>query len=228
MSNIEKFKFNPPVGFNDSNAYPNPVDEESVREQLQRPHNQTRDYINRLTTLLEEKGASFIVTSDGKTIEQALKEIAEAQVVSNYNDLSNKPSINGFELNGNASLDDLGLTDAIERSTAEAITKIPLASYENYGLVKVDSRTAASENYVTVTHARDAGRNEAYFVPTIKWFNKKPTKLNADFLPVATTEKLGIVMIDDTTLSVDENGKVSATTQIPSRISETELDEILT
>lgn len=122
MSNIEKFKFNPPLGFTDSNAYPDPVDEENVREMMQRPHNQTRDYINRLTTLLETKGASFIVTSDGKTIEQALKEIDEAQGVSNYEDLSNKPSINGVELSGDASLNDLGLTLAIEESTEQALT----------------------------------------------------------------------------------------------------------
>ena len=122
MSNIEKFKFNPPLGFNDSNAYPDPVDEENVREMMQRQHNQTRDYINRLTTLLETKGASFIVTSDGKTIEQALKEIAEAQGVSDYKDLSNKPSINGVELSGDVSLDDLGLTLAIEESTEQALT----------------------------------------------------------------------------------------------------------
>lgn len=273
MSNIEKFKFNPPLGFNDSNAYPNPVDEESVREQLQRPHNQTRDYINRLTTLLEEKGASFIVTSDGKSVEQALKEIAEAQGVSDYKDLSNKPSINGVELNGDASLDDLGLTDAIERSTTEALTeakesgmfngsdgytpvkgedyfteedkdeianeaieKIPLASFENYGLVKIDSRTAASDNYVTVTHARDAGRNESYFVPTVKRFNNNPSTLNANFLPVATTDTIGAVKAGNN-ITIDEDGTINANaldvnlddyakkSEIPTKVSAFENDK---
>ena len=273
MSKIDKFKFNPPQGFTDSNAYPNPVDEENIREQLQRQHNQTRDYINRLIALLEEKGASVIVTSDGKTVEQALKDIAEAQGVSDYKDLSNKPSINGVELNGDASLDDLGLTDAIERSTTEALTeakesgmfngsdgytpikgedyfteedkdeivnetieKIPLASFENYGLVKVDSRTAASDNYVTVTHARDAGRNEAYYVPTIKRFNNKPLKLNANFLPVATTDTIGAVKAGNN-ITIDEDGTINANaldvnlddyakkSEIPTKVSAFENDK---
>ena len=273
MSKIDKFKFNPPQGFTDSNAYPNPVDEENIREQLQRQHNQTRDYINRLIALLEEKGASVIATSDGKTVEQALKEIADAQGVSDYKELSNKPSINGVELNGDASLDDLGLTDAIERTTTEALTeakesgmfngsdgdtpikgedyfteedkdeivneaieKIPLASYENFGLVKVDSRNAASDNYVTVTHARDAGRNEAYYVPTIKRFNNKPSTLNANFLPVATADTIGAVKAGNN-ITIDEDGTINANaldvnlddyakkSEIPTKVSAFENDK---
>lgn len=43
---MEKFKFTPITGFQDSNSYPEPSNETEVREQLQRPLNQLRDYIN--------------------------------------------------------------------------------------------------------------------------------------------------------------------------------------
>ena len=51
-------------------------------------------------------------------------------------------------------------------------------------------------------------------------------RIRSSVLPVATTTSLGAVIIDETTLSIDKNGKVSATSQIPSRITETEIDSL--
>lgn len=70
---IDKLKFNPPRGFNDHDAFPNPIDEEMTREQLQRLHDQTRDYINQVVNLLAEKGANFIKTESGISIGEAVK-----------------------------------------------------------------------------------------------------------------------------------------------------------
>ena len=43
---MEKFKFTPEVGFLDGTEYPNPASENETREQLQRPLNQLKDYLN--------------------------------------------------------------------------------------------------------------------------------------------------------------------------------------
>ena len=78
MNNIEKFKFNPPLGFQSEAAFPNPLDEEQTREQLQRLHNQTRDYINQLGAQLNgQSGASSIGTTDGKSVQEVLKTISK-------------------------------------------------------------------------------------------------------------------------------------------------------
>ena len=58
VKNIDKFKFNPVRGFADVSAFPNPKDEEQTREQMQRMHNQTRDYINDFITLLQSNNAA--------------------------------------------------------------------------------------------------------------------------------------------------------------------------
>lgn len=68
---IDKLKFNPLRGYVDSNAFPNPKDEDAIREQIQRLHNQTRDYINQLVDLIQsDKGASLIGAPDGLSIEE--------------------------------------------------------------------------------------------------------------------------------------------------------------
>ena len=43
---MEKFNFTPENGFKSSSAYYDPQTESQVREQLFRPHEQTRDFIN--------------------------------------------------------------------------------------------------------------------------------------------------------------------------------------
>ena len=49
---MNKFKFTPESGFKDSGAYPNPVNGQEAREQLQRPLNQIKEYINQMSTML--------------------------------------------------------------------------------------------------------------------------------------------------------------------------------
>ncbi|WP_087066447.1 hypothetical protein [Intestinibacillus massiliensis] len=59
---LERMAFNPEQGFADAAAYPDPTNEEEVREQLMRPQMQLRDYINTvlLTALESAAGAANI------------------------------------------------------------------------------------------------------------------------------------------------------------------------
>lgn len=49
---MEKFKYSPEAGFLDSSSFPDPSNETQTREQLQELHNQVRDYINKMLTML--------------------------------------------------------------------------------------------------------------------------------------------------------------------------------
>ena len=68
---MEKFKFTPEQGFRDGTAFPNPTRGESeVRDQLQRPLDQIKNYINQMLELIPNKdmildivSKSFILTS---------------------------------------------------------------------------------------------------------------------------------------------------------------------
>ena len=57
---LTKLQFEPEIGLADHTAYPTaPDSEDAAREQLQRPHNQTRDYLNNvLLAELAQNGAS--------------------------------------------------------------------------------------------------------------------------------------------------------------------------
>lgn len=60
---MEKFNFNPPDGFRDGSAYPNPTNETDTREQMQRPLDQLKDFINEAFDLYQVKG--FRINVDG-------------------------------------------------------------------------------------------------------------------------------------------------------------------
>lgn len=45
---MEKFIFNPPEGFLDVDAFPDPSSENETREQMQRLHNQLADFVNKI------------------------------------------------------------------------------------------------------------------------------------------------------------------------------------
>ena len=49
---MNKLAFNPATGLKNSSAFPNPVNETETRAQFQELHDQTRDYINDVVTLL--------------------------------------------------------------------------------------------------------------------------------------------------------------------------------
>ncbi len=48
---MDKFKFTPENGFRDSSSYPNPSNATETREQLQRPLDQIKEYINKMALL---------------------------------------------------------------------------------------------------------------------------------------------------------------------------------
>lgn len=60
---INKFEFTPNNGFVDSSAFPNPQGEDVTREQLQRLHDQTRDFINNLIDLMNNYDLDHKVSS---------------------------------------------------------------------------------------------------------------------------------------------------------------------
>ena len=45
---MEKFKFNPENGFRDVDAFPDPLNENEIREQMQRLHDQLADFVNKI------------------------------------------------------------------------------------------------------------------------------------------------------------------------------------
>ncbi len=45
---MEKFKFNPENGFRDVDAFPDPLNENETREQMQRLHDQLADFVNKI------------------------------------------------------------------------------------------------------------------------------------------------------------------------------------
>lgn len=67
-----KFNFSPNNGFKDSSAYPNPQNETESREQLQRPLDQLKDFINNeLVPYVKEITSNDIKiteTEDGKLL----------------------------------------------------------------------------------------------------------------------------------------------------------------
>lgn len=67
-----KFNFSPNNGFKDSSAYPNPQNETESREQLQRPLDQLKDFINQeIVPYVKEITSNDIKiteTEDGKLL----------------------------------------------------------------------------------------------------------------------------------------------------------------
>ena len=61
---INKFEFSPAQGFLDTGAFPNPQGEDVTREQLQRLHTQTREFINALIDTINAYNIENKVTSE--------------------------------------------------------------------------------------------------------------------------------------------------------------------
>jgi hypothetical protein len=77
---MEKFKFTPEQGFLDGTAYPNTKSEQENREQLQRPLNQLRDYVNELLGIIPtDEQLQKIVTNHELILEleKSVKELEE-------------------------------------------------------------------------------------------------------------------------------------------------------
>lgn len=86
---MDRFEFTPSTGFNDASAFADPASESETREQLFRPHEQTRDYLNNtlvpqvetsaqdIATLKSEVQALVGATGDPTAIQNILNAIAQ-------------------------------------------------------------------------------------------------------------------------------------------------------
>jgi len=63
---MQQFNFNPTTGFNNTTSFPDPADETETREQLQRLHDQTRDFINNYIVVALNNLGSPIKSEDIK------------------------------------------------------------------------------------------------------------------------------------------------------------------
>ena len=80
---MDKFSFTPADGFKDGSAYPNPTNETETREQLQRPLDQLKAFINNMIdTLAGEDGFKEIGTPEGTLYETLLKMIKSNDIES--------------------------------------------------------------------------------------------------------------------------------------------------
>ena len=80
---MDKFNFTPTDGFKDGSAYPNPTNETETREQLQRPLDQLKTFINSMIdTLAGENGFKEIGTPEGTLYETLMKMIKSEDIQS--------------------------------------------------------------------------------------------------------------------------------------------------
>ena len=97
----------------------------------------------------QKKTDNTLNTTD-KTIVGAINEVKDS-VTTNYVDLTNKPSINGVELDGNKSLSDLGITNYDDTQvTADISTnKSDIASLKEYKQNKTDNTLDTTDKTIT-------------------------------------------------------------------------------
>ena len=62
---MDKFKFTPENGFRDSSSYPNPSNATETREQLQRPLDQIKEYINKMVATVDGEAVMLRLNDDG-------------------------------------------------------------------------------------------------------------------------------------------------------------------
>ena len=130
--------------------------------------------------LVKPDGTTVFITEDG-TISAG----GSVEGTANYLELVNKPQVNGVELSGNKTASDLGLAAASD--LGDKATKAEVTSLQNTVDTKAD-KTSIDE--ISETLATKADKTE---LPT-----------------VATVEKLGLVKPDNSTITVTEDGTISA------------------
>lgn len=77
---MEKFNFNPAQGFLDSNVFHDPNNETETREQLQKLHDQTKDFINLMQTMYGDE-AIILRLNAAKSLEYSLDGVNWNEVI---------------------------------------------------------------------------------------------------------------------------------------------------
>lgn len=121
----------------------------------------------------------------------------------NYNVLTNKPQVNGVELMGNKSLDELGIAPSEHTHTIEDITDFPTIPSKLSDLTN-DSNFVEDENYVhTDNNFTKAEKDKLSGIAD---------NANNYTLPQSTMVTLGGVKVDGTTITInEETGVISST-----------------
>lgn len=95
---MEKFKFTPEQGFRDGTAFPNPTSETDIRNQLQTPLDQLKDYVNQLLGIIPtDEQLQQIVNNHEliQKIEKTVKELEEnSNSVADFNEETGELTIN--------------------------------------------------------------------------------------------------------------------------------------
>ena len=151
---------------------------------------------------------------------------AGAPGTTTYTDLSDKPQINGVTLTGDVTPQTLGLQKAtdttlntVDKTVVGAINEV-YATFPNYVTQSQLGNYATVANLEDYLSIEDATANYATkeslaAVATSGSYNDLTDKPAAYTLPAATTTSLGGVKPDGTTITVTDDGTISATAAIP-------------
>ena len=131
--------------------------------------------------LVKPDGTTVFITEDG-TISAVG---GSAEGTTNYLELVNKPQVNGVELSGNKTASDLGLAAASDLE--DKATKAEVTNLQNTVNTKADKTSVDEISEILVTKASKT---------------ELPT--------VATRENAGLVKPDNSTITVTEDGTISA------------------
>lgn len=146
---------------------------------------------------------------------------AGAPGTTTYTDLSDKPQINGVTLTGDVTPETLGLQKSTDTTLNTVDKTVVGAINEVYGTFPNYVTQSQLENYASVADLEDylsiedatanyATKESLAAVATSGSYNDLTDKPEAYTLPAATTTSLGGVKPDGTSITVTEDGTISA------------------
>jgi hypothetical protein len=98
--------------------------------------------INGVNTLTIQEGQNITITQSGSTM--TISSTGGSGGTSDYDDLTNKPSINSITLSGNKSLSDLGI-----QPSGNYLTDTDYATYNTGGVIKVGNQVSMTNGTLT-------------------------------------------------------------------------------
>ena len=147
------------------------------------------------------------------------------QGVDDYNELTNKPSIDGHELVDDSSLEDIGVIDAIEEALEDYTPTSDLAEVAFSGDYEdlENTPTIPTVNNATLTIQKEGSSigtftansdtdttvNVVETDPTVPAWAKQPTKPTYSYSEI--TDKPAIPTVNDATLTINQNGVQAGT-----------------
>ena len=147
------------------------------------------------------------------------------QGVDDYNELTNKPSIDGHELVDDSSLEDIGVIDAIEEALEDYTPTSDLAEVAFSGDYEdlENTPTIPTVNNATLTIQKEGSSigtftansdtdttvNVVETDPTVPSWAKQPTKPTYSYSEI--TDKPAIPTVNDATLTINQNGVQAGT-----------------